>query len=147
MCKCCRSIWSEQTFIKVKLVLMASYTLRFTIYSHMLFTSLRFLLLPRKHVLFWFVLFFISPPSVLPAPSVSPLPVVHGQTQPPKVSLATGIRGPTARHSGPFQHLPKEKHLTWNILTWNILTYFFFFFFLQLQPKVFVDIVFKIISC
>ena len=49
-----------------------------------------------------------------PPPSVSRLPVAHGQTQPPKVSLATGIHGPAARLSGPFQRLPTGNKNTLN---------------------------------
>lgn len=56
--------------------------------------------------------FFISFHPALHSPSVSPLRVVHGQTQPPKVSLATGIHGPIAGLFVLFQHLPNENQNT-----------------------------------
>lgn len=49
---------------------------------------------------------FVFIDSLLP---VSSLPVVRGRTPAPKVSLATGIHGPSAMHAGPSQCLPEEN--------------------------------------
>lgn len=70
------------------------------------------LVMNKYSVFFIIIIIVISSHPSLHSPSVSPLPVAHGQTQPPKVSLATGIHGPIAGLFVLFQHLPKENKYT-----------------------------------